>query len=76
MAVQRLEERFQFEREIWRVRNGSSIITLIKHDKDENFTKFIFGEGFGRMTHIVPSEALWLTLEFCPEKLELIGVEN
>lgn len=39
---------------------------------DGTFTLFRFNDEGGRLTHISENEALWLTLELVPEKMDCI----
>ncbi|MDV6000861.1 hypothetical protein KB565_03290 [Streptococcus canis] len=63
---------FKSEREIWRVQTSDEMIVLRKCLKAECYSLFKFNDEMGHSTCITKEEALWLTLEFVPEKLELI----
>ena len=39
---------------------------------DDIFTLLRFNDEGGKLTHISESEALWLTLELAPEKMDCI----
>ncbi|HEM9549182.1 TPA: hypothetical protein U3L25_000237 [Streptococcus agalactiae] len=65
------ETAFQFDTELWRAKTTEFMIVLGKHP-DGIFTLLQFNNEGGHLTHISESEALWLTLEFAPEKMDCI----
>ena len=66
-----VETAFQFDTELWRVQTTEGIVVLGKLP-DGIFTLHRFNDEGGRLTHISESEALWLTLELAPEKMNCI----
>lgn len=65
------ETAFQFENELWRVRTHGNMVVLGRLP-DGIFTLHRFNDEGGQLTHISESEALWLTLELVPEKMNCI----
>lgn len=65
------ETAFQFEDELWRVRTHENMVVLGRFP-DGIFTLHRFNDEGGQLTHISESEALWLTLELVPEKMNCI----
>lgn len=63
---------FKFESEIWRVRTSNEMIVLGRLNNSDCFSLFRFNTDGGNLIHISKEEALWLTMEFIPEKLDLI----
>lgn len=62
---------FRFDNEVWRVKTTEDMVVLGKLP-DGIFTLLHFNDKGGKLTHISESEALWLTLELAPEKLDCI----
>lgn len=67
-----IETAFQFDNELWRAKTPEGMVTLGKRPDKDYYTLHRFNTDGGRITHISEGEALWLTLELAPEKLELI----
>ena len=65
------ETAFKFESELWRAKTTEDMVVLGKLS-DGLFTLHRFNDEGGRLTHISESEALWLTLELAPEKMNCI----
>lgn len=65
------ETAFQFDDELWRVKTTEGMVVLGKLPNGI-FTLHRFNDEGGRLTHISESEALWLTLELAPEKMNCI----
>lgn len=65
------ETAFRFDNEVWRVKTTEDMVVLGKLS-DGIFTLLHFNDKGGKLTHISESEALWLTLELAPEKLDCI----
>ncbi|MFC3928824.1 hypothetical protein ACVR05_04605 [Streptococcus caprae] len=65
------EKAFQFDDELWRVETTEGMVVLGKLP-DGTFTLLRFNDEGGKLTHISESEALWLTLELAPEKMDCI----
>ena len=65
------ETAFQFDTELWRSQTTEVMVVLGKLP-DGIFTLLRFNDEGGRLTHISESEALWLTLELVPEKMDYI----
>lgn len=65
------ETAFQFDDELWRVKTTEGMVILGKLP-DGTFTLHRFNDEGGNLTHISESEALWLTLELVPEKMDCI----
>ncbi|HEM6243848.1 hypothetical protein [Streptococcus suis] len=65
------ETAFQFDTELWRSQTTEGMVVLGKLP-DGIFTLLRFNDEGGRLTHISESEALWLTLELVPEKMDYI----
>ncbi|WP_438835858.1 hypothetical protein [Streptococcus pluranimalium] len=66
-----VEKAFQFDTELWRAQTTEGMVVLGKLP-DGIFTLHRFNDEGGRLTHISESEALWLTLELAPEKMNCI----
>lgn len=66
-----VETAFHYENELWRARTTEDMVILGKLP-DGIFTLLRFNDEGGKVTHISESEALWLTLELAPEKLDCI----
>ncbi|WP_438477919.1 hypothetical protein [Streptococcus pluranimalium] len=66
-----VETAFQFDTELWRAQTTEGMVVLGKLP-DGIFTLHRFNDEGGRLTHIPESEALWLTLELAPEKMNCI----
>lgn len=66
-----VETAFQFDNELWRIRTHENMVVLGRLP-DGIFTLHRFNDEGGRLTHISESEALWLTLELAPEKMNCI----
>ncbi|MDO4667039.1 MAG: hypothetical protein Q4A90_04295 [Streptococcus sp.] len=62
---------FQFDSELWRAKTAENMVILGKHP-DGIFTLHRFNDEGGQLTHISENEALWLTLELVPEKMDCI----
>lgn len=62
------ETAFQFDTELWRAKTTEEMVVLGKLP-DGTFTLHRFNDEGGRLTHISENEALWLTLELAPEKM-------
>ncbi|MEK4159604.1 MULTISPECIES: recombinase family protein [unclassified Streptococcus] len=67
----RLQHAFQFDDELWRAKTTEGMVILGKLS-DDIFTLLRFNDEGGKLTHISESEALWLTLELAPEKMDCI----
>ncbi|MCC9678889.1 MULTISPECIES: hypothetical protein [Streptococcus] len=65
------ETAFQFDNELWRAKTTEGMVVLGKLP-DGIFTLLRFNDEGGKLTHISESEALWLTLELAPEKMNCI----
>lgn len=65
------ENAFQFDSELWRAKTSENMVVLGKLP-DGIFTLLRFNDEGGRLTHISESEALWLTLELAPDKMDCI----
>lgn len=65
------ETAFQFDSELWRAKTTEDMVVLGRLP-DGTFTLLCFNDEGGRLTHISESEALWLTLELAPEKMNCI----
>ncbi|AUW97157.1 hypothetical protein [Streptococcus pluranimalium] len=65
------ETAFQFDNELWRAKTTEGMVILGKLS-DDIFTLLRFNDEGGKLTHISESEALWLTLELAPEKMDCI----
>lgn len=65
------ETAFQSDDELWRAKTTEGMVVLGKLP-DGIFTLLRFNDGGGQLTHISESEALWLTLELAPEKMDCI----
>lgn len=65
------ETAFQFDDELWRAKATEGMVVLGKLP-DGIFTLLRFDDEVGKLTHISESEALWLTLELAPEKMNCI----
>ncbi|MGT2755190.1 hypothetical protein [Streptococcus ovis] len=65
------ETAFQFDTELWRTKTTEEMVVLGKHP-DGTFSLLRFNDSGGHLTHISESEALWLTLELAPEKMDYI----
>lgn len=65
------ETAFQFDTELWRSKTTEGMVVLGKLP-DGIFTLLRFNDEGGRLTHISENEALWLTLELAPEKMDCI----
>lgn len=62
---------FQFDDELWRVKTTEGMVVLGKLPNGI-FTLLCFNDEGGQLTHISEREALWLTLELAPEKMDCI----
>ncbi|HEN9016817.1 TPA: hypothetical protein U9D71_001197 [Streptococcus agalactiae] len=56
---------------MWRAKTTEGMVVLGKLP-DGIFTLLRFNDEGGQLTHISESEALWLTLELAPEKIDCI----
>lgn len=65
------ETAFQFDTELWLSKTTEGMVVLGKLP-DGIFTLLRFNDEGGRLTHISENEALWLTLELAPEKMDCI----
>lgn len=65
------EGAFRFDNELWRAKTIEGIVVLGKLP-DGIFTLHRFSDEGGQVTHISEGEALWLTLELAPEKINCI----
>ncbi|KLL81601.1 hypothetical protein WA05_09020 [Streptococcus agalactiae] len=65
------ETAFCFDSELWRAKTPEGMVVLGKLP-DGIFTLLRFNDDGGKLTHISESEALWLTLELAPEKMNCI----
>ena len=65
------ETAFQFNSELWRAKTIEGMVVLGKLP-DGTFTLHRFNDEGGKLTHISESEALWLTLDLAPEKMNCI----
>lgn len=65
------ETAFQFDGELWRAKTTEDMVVLGKLP-DGTFTLHRFNDERGKLVHISESEALWLTLELVPEKMNCI----
>lgn len=65
------ETAFRFDSELWRAKTPEGMVVLGKLP-DGIFTLLRFNDDGGKLTHISESEALWLTLELPPEKMNCI----
>ncbi|AUA18424.1 hypothetical protein [Streptococcus suis] len=65
------ETAFRFDSELWRAKTEEGMVVLGRL-LDGTFTLFRFNDEGGRLTHISENEALWLTLELVPEKMDCI----
>ncbi|WP_449457104.1 hypothetical protein [Streptococcus suis] len=65
------ETAFQFDTELWRSKTTEGMVVLGKLPHGI-FTLLRFNDEGGQLTHISESEALWLTLELAPEKMDYI----
>lgn len=70
------EKAFQYPNELWRVRTIEGMVTLGKQRGSDCYSLHRFSDEGGYLTHISESEALWLTLELAPEKMDLIKEGN
>ncbi|HFI2670967.1 TPA: hypothetical protein ACGO59_001483 [Streptococcus suis] len=62
---------FHFDSELWRAKT-EEVMVVLGRLLDGTFTLFRFNDEGGRLTHISENEALWLTLELVPEKMDCI----
>lgn len=65
------ETAFQSDNELWRVNTFENMVVLGRHS-DGIFSLHRFNDEGGKLTYISENEALWLTLEFAPEKMNCI----
>ncbi|WP_449448818.1 hypothetical protein [Streptococcus suis] len=65
------ESAFQFDSELWRAKTSENMVVLGKLPNGI-FTLHRFNDEGGHLTHISENEALWLTLELAPEKMNCI----
>lgn len=65
------ESAFQFDSELWRAKTSEDMVVLGKLPEGI-FTLLRFNDDGGHLTHISENEALWLTLELAPEKMDCI----
>ncbi|MFS1664487.1 hypothetical protein [Streptococcus sp. zg-JUN1979] len=65
------ETAFKRDNELWRAKTTEGMVVLGKLPNGI-FTLLRFNDEGGRLTHISESEALWLTLELAPEKMDCI----
>ncbi|MCQ9212377.1 MULTISPECIES: hypothetical protein [unclassified Streptococcus] len=65
------ETAFQFDTELWRAKTTENMVVLGRHP-DGTFTLLRFNDEGGRLIHISKEEALWLSLELAPEKMDCI----
>ena len=63
---------FKFESEVWRARTSNEMIVLGKLDNPDYFSLFRFNTDGGYLIHISKEEALWITMAYAPEKLDMI----
>lgn len=66
------ETAFQFDNELWRAKTSEGMVTLGKWPDKDYYTLHRFNDDGGKITHISEEEALWLTLELVPEKMDCI----
>lgn len=65
------ESAFQFDSELWRAKTSENMVVLGKLPNGI-FTLHRFNDEGGHLTHISENEALWLTLELAPERMNCI----
>lgn len=65
------ETAFRSDTELWRVKTIKEMVVLGKLS-DGTFTLHRFNDEGGRLVHISKEEALWLSLELAPEKMNCI----
>ncbi|WP_449457784.1 hypothetical protein [Streptococcus suis] len=65
------ESAFQFDSELWRAKTSEDMVVLGKLPEGI-FTLHRFNDNGGHLTHISENEALWLTLELAPDKMDCI----
>ncbi|HEM3641199.1 TPA: hypothetical protein U1C36_000275 [Streptococcus suis] len=65
------ESAFQFDSELWRAKTSEDMVVLGKLPEGI-FTLHRFNDEGGHLTHISENEALWLTLELAPDKMDCI----
>ena len=65
------ESAFQFDSELWRAKTSENIVVLGKLPNGI-FTLHRFNDEGGHLTQISENEALWLTLELAPDKMDCI----
>lgn len=63
------EALFCFDNELWRAKTPEGVVALGRHVGEEPYYLLRFHDEGGHLTYISESEALWLTLEFAPEKM-------
>ncbi|HEP2968748.1 TPA: hypothetical protein VCJ25_001251 [Streptococcus pyogenes] len=66
-----VETAFQFDSELWRAKTTEGMVALGRLP-DGTITLHRFNDEGGKLVHISESEALWLTLELVPEKMNCI----
>ncbi|MFS6154783.1 hypothetical protein SUA94_07550 [Streptococcus agalactiae] len=65
------ETAFLSDDELWRAKTTEGMVVLGKLP-DGTYTLHRFNDEGGHLSHISENEALWLTLELAPEKMDCI----